>query len=397
MENPACKAAWLTLMAISFASCSSMSGLQQEPTVTDHDLLAADVFPPPSDEVPRSKSDAFAISPEMAHFLIGNVATYNDERTFNDLVDAMEAFGIRYLSYDNQTLTASQAFEQSRGNCLTFTNMFLVMARQVGLKARFQEVRIPPDWIMQGNMMVLRRHINVRVHLTGQALGGIGERVVDFGDESVPSSYIDTANRVISDERAMAHFYNNWAAETLENGNYNLAFAYLRKALQEGDPDFSPAWNLVGVMYQRVGREDLAEQAYLRALLAEPDATPAMSNLQRLYDRQGRSELAHRYDDLVARHRLKNPYFRLAEAHKAYAGGDYQGAIEQLRKAIRLKSDDSEFYFLLGDAYSGSGDLQKAAHYRAEGERVAAEEDRIGESGDHDQRRRLIKPKAPGR
>ena len=385
------------LVAIAFTACSGTPRVQQAPTVTDHALLAADVFPPPSDQVPRSESDAFAISPEMAHFLIGNVATHSDERTFNDLIDAMETFGIRYLSYDNQTLTASQAFEQRRGNCLTFTNMFLVMARQVGLKARFQEVRIPPDWIKRGNTMVLRRHVNVRIHLAGRAVEGIGDRVVDFGDESIPSSYIDTANRVISDERAMAHFYNNWAAETLEKGNENLAFAYLRKALQEGDSNFSPAWNLVGVMYQRAGREDLAEQAYLRALLAEPDATPAMSNLQRLYDRQGRSELAHRYDDLVSKHRLKNPYFRLAEAHKAYAGGDYQTAIEQLRKAIRLKSDDSQFFFLLGDAYVGAGDLEKAAYYRAEGKKLAAEDERIRESGDDNSRRRLVKPKAPGR
>ncbi len=396
MENLACRAALLTLVAIAFTACSGTPRVQQEPTVTDHALLAADVFPPPSHEVPRSGSEAFAISPEMAHFLIGNVATYSDERTFNDLIDAMETFGIRYLSYDNQTLTASEAFEQRRGNCLTFTNMFLVMARQVGLTARFQEVRIPPDWVKRGNTMVLRRHINVRVHLTGQAMGGIGDRVVDFGDESIPSNYIDTANRVISDERALAHFYNNWAAESLENGNSNLAFAYLRKALREGDSNFAPGWNLVGVLYQRAGREDLAEQAYLRALQAEPGATSAMSNLQRLYDRQERTELADRYDDLVSRHRLRNPYYRLAEAHKAYAAGDYQAAIEQLRKAIRLKSDDSEFYFLLGDAYIGSGDPQKAAYYRAEGKKLAAEDERIREGGD-DNRRRLIKPKAPGR
>jgi len=384
----------LTLIAMALASCSSVSHIHHEPTVTDKQLLAGDEFPPPSDKVLRSELDTFAISPDMARFLADNVVSKGDERTFESLINAMRTFGIRYLTYDNQTLTASEAFEQRRGNCLTFTNMFLVMARQVGLNARFQEVHIPPDWIKRGNMTVLRRHMNVYIRLAGrgQTLEGRGERVVDFGDEVIRSRFID---RSISDERALAHFYNNWAVESLENGNNNLAFAYLRKALQEGDSNFSPAWILVGVMYQRAGREDLTEQAYLRALQAEPGETSAMSNLQRLYDRQGRSELSNHYDGLVLRHRLKNPYYRLAEARKAYARGDYQTAIEHLRKAIRLKTDESEFYFLLGDSHFGNGDIQKAADYHAKGKKVAAKNDQLTESGHDNRGRRLVKPKAP--
>ena len=169
----------------------------------------------------------------------------------------------------------------------------------------------------------------------------------------------------------------------------------MRKALQEGDSNFSPVWILVGVMYQRAGREDLAEQAYLRALQAEPDELSAMSNLQRLYDRQRRTELSNHYDGLVLRHRLRNPYYRLAEAREAYARGDYQTAIEQLRKAIRLKTDESEFYFLLGDSHFGNGDIQKAADYHAKRKKVAAKNDQLTESGHDNRGRRLVKPKAP--
>lgn len=394
MRNPACRAALLALIPLILVSCSSLPSAQSEPTVTDRQLLAGDEFPLSAGQVLRTESDAFAISRDMADFLKGNVATAKGERAFGDLLEAMDTFGIRYLTYDNQTLTASEAFEKHRGNCLTFTNMFLVMARQVGLTARFQEVRIPPDWTTRGGMLELRRHMNVRIRLYDKAVERTGERVVDFGDESIPASYIDGANRVISDQRAMAHFYNNWAAESLENGNNGMAFAYLQKALREADPNFSPAWNLVGVMYQRVGREDLAEQAYLRALQAEPGETSALSNLQRLYEWQGRAELSRRYEELVSRHRSRNPYYRLAEAREAYSGGDYGAAIEILMKAIRLKQDESEIYYLLSDAYSGIGDLDEAAFYRARGDELVAEFERMAQSGQDGRGRQLVKPKA---
>ncbi len=240
--------------------------------------------------------------------------------------------------------------------------------------------------------MVLSWHVNVLIRVAGKGmtLEGKGERVVDFDDEASPSRFIDS---VISDERALAHFYNNWAVESLRNGDNNMAFAYLRKALQEGDSNFSPAWNLVGVMYQRVGREELAEQAYLRALQAQPDELFVISNLQRLYARQGRTGLSDHYHGLVLRHRLKNPYYRLAEARKAYAAGNYRIAIEHLRKAIKLRSDESEFYFLLRDSYVGNGDIRKAMDNDAKGKILAAKNGQITEGGHDSRGRRLVKPK----
>ena len=48
--------------------------------------------------------------------------------------------------YDEITRTASETFRARRGNCLSFSNMFVAMARDVGLDVQFQEVEIPPDW-----------------------------------------------------------------------------------------------------------------------------------------------------------------------------------------------------------------------------------------------------------
>ncbi len=56
---------------------------------------------------------------------------------------------------------------------MSFTNMFLSMARYVGLNASFQEVKVPPDWTRRGDSFVLSRHINVNVDLGYQGrIGG---------------------------------------------------------------------------------------------------------------------------------------------------------------------------------------------------------------------------------
>ncbi len=368
------------------AGCSSAPKPASRPSVDDQTLLAGEVFPGAASQPIPSAEDVFGLSTDMGRFLDANVGGKTDERTFVQLIDAMETFGIRQLIYDNDTLTASRTFEERRGNCLSFTNMFLVMARHVGLRAKFQEVSISPEWIKQGDMQVLRRHVNVYVRLTGKgkSMDRKGDRVVDFDDEGGPQASMET---IISDNRALAHFYNNWAVDSLEVGNTDLAFAYARKAIIDGDENFSPAWGLIGVLYRRAERLDLAEAAQLRALQAEPDDTVAMSNLERLYASQGRDELADYYRDQVLGHRLKNPYFRMEKAREAYQAGDYPTAVSHLKKAISLKNDESEFYFLLRDSYYQMGDILRARKYHAKAHKV------LDEQGGREGTPRRIKPK----
>jgi Flp pilus assembly protein TadD len=376
----------VTLAVVLAAGCSSGPRPGSLPSVDDQTLLAGEAFPGAISQSLPAAEDVFGLSPDMVSFLDENVSGKTDERAFADLITAMETFGIRQLIYDNQTRTASQTFEDRHGNCLSFTNMFLVMARQVGLRAKFQEVRISPEWIKQGEMQVLRRHVNVYVRLTGKgkSLDGKGDRVVDFDDEGGPSASTET---IISDHRALAHFYNNWAVDALDAGDMDLAFAYARKAIVDGDADFSPAWGLIGVLYRRAERLDLAEAAQLRALQAEPSDEVAMSNLQRLYASQGRDELADYYRAQVIGHRLKNPYYRMEKAREAYQDKDYRSAVTHLRKAIALKDDESEFYFLLRDSYYQMGDIPKARQYHAKAHKV------LDAQGGREGTPRRIKPK----
>ena len=110
--------------------------------------------------------DVLALSAEMQDFLNTNVhrkATIGVR--MQELIDAIingRTFG---LEFDGATRTASETFRIQRGNCLSFLNMFVAMARYVNLEASYQEVQIPPDWTFQHDVFLLNRHVNVHVDM----------------------------------------------------------------------------------------------------------------------------------------------------------------------------------------------------------------------------------------
>jgi Flp pilus assembly protein TadD len=309
-------------------------------------------------------SAVLAVSAEMQAFLDAHVARGADPltrvRQLAGVIVDTSRFGLRY---DETTRTAAETFRTRHGNCLSFSCMFVAMARHVGLDAAFQEVDIPPDWTFEDDAFVLNRHVNVVVDL-----GREGEHVVDFNMDDFRSSY---DRRRISDERALAHFYNNLAVERMRQGDDASALLFFRSATGH-DPEFSPAWTNLGILYSRKGHPAYAEAAYLQALKADAGDLVAMSNLANLYAQRGLSERAALYRRRVVHHREENPYYRYQMAKKAYETGAYDEAIRQLGCAIHLKRNEDQFYYLLGLSHLKKGDEEEARRWLVRAREVAA-------------------------
>ena len=102
-----------------------------------------------------SNDDVLAVSPEMKAFLDENVhqrATIGVR--MNELIDAIINENTFGLEFEGKTHTASGTFRLRKGNCLSFSNMFVAMARYVHLEASYQEVVIPPDWTFQNEVFL---------------------------------------------------------------------------------------------------------------------------------------------------------------------------------------------------------------------------------------------------
>lgn len=359
------RASLVCLMAL-VLGCTSSLGDHEDATVSPSELLEGASLGGVQD-LPNlvSNEEVLALSPEMREFLDENVhqkATIGVR--MNELIDAIinkETFGLEFVE---KTRTASELFEHRRGNCLSFSNMFVAMARYANLEATFQEVQIPPDWSFQNDVFLLNRHVNVHVDL-----GPLDDHVVDFNIDDFKSSY---DLHKISDARARAHYFNNMGVESMQQGDTASALGYFRKAIAENDRQFSPAWTNLGTLYSRNGHPEYAEAAYLLALKVDDQDLVAMSNLAGFYEKHGDPERAAMYRKRVTDHRRENPYYRYQRALDAYASEDYDTAIKHLKYAIRVKKNEDEFYFLLGMCHLKKGDERAARRWLARAEDVAA-------------------------
>lgn len=356
--------AWVVALAL---GCASARLPHRRAEATLDELLAGAPLGRMADAAPLVEDhQVLAVSAEMQAFLDRHVARRASRlprlRQLGRAISAQHSLG---LKYDETTRTAAQTFRVRRGNCLSFSNMFVAMARQVGLKAYYQEVDTPADWSFRNDALVLNRHVNVIVDL-----GRGGEHVVDFNMDDFRTSY---DRRRISDARALAHYDNNVAVERMQAGETASAFLYFRRAV-ERDASFSPAWTNMGILYLREGYPAYAEAAYLQALNAAGGDLVAMSNLASLYEQLGDHERAVRYRHRVADHRNRNPYYRFQLARNAMLAQDYDAAIGHLKYAVGRKKNEDQFCFLLGLGYLKKGDERAARRWLARARDMASTE-----------------------
>jgi tetratricopeptide (TPR) repeat protein len=309
-----------------------------------------------SDELPDV--DILALSEDMALFLqeevgdsrIGNVRF---RRMFNGLTKN----GYFETAYRiGTTNTAAETFSDKSGNCLSYTSMFIALAREVGLNATFQIVEVPPTWDADSGFLIRYTHINVLMRglMFNRSYGS--EFSVDFNDV-LPDPEYDRYE--ITDAEAASLFYGNRSVVLFRAGDHRPAFVLLKKAL-ELSPDNADLWINLGAFYAKLSVHDHAIKAYQMALYADPYNQSALSGLSRTYEFVGATELANQYAMQVRRYRQNNPYYHYAIAQAEYENARYQKALVAINAALDLKFRNGRFHFLKGLTQRKLGEEQEA-------------------------------------
>ena len=357
-----------TLLSLAFfvLGCSSATSKLDAAKITDDELLGGSRLGlTPGQLQLIDDQDVLAVSDEMRSFLSTHVDSNSSAYIrFRQLSYAIISKGTFGLEYDEKTRTAAETFRLRQGNCLSFSNMFVAMARHIGLDVQYQEVDIPPDWTFRNDAFVLNRHVNVLVDL-----GTSGRHTVDFNLEDFRTSY---DRRAIPEMRALAHFYNNLGVESMQAGDTASALGYFRRAIAEHDRRFIPAWTNLGILYLREGHPECAEAAFLHALQVNSRDLVAMSNLVEFYELQGDKEQAEEYRKRVSLHRKKNPYYRYYLAREAFFARDFDTAIHNLKYATAKRPNEDQFFFLLGLSFLQKGDEKAARRWLDKAENIAA-------------------------
>lgn len=285
-----------------------------------------------------------AMSDYMAQHIEPGLNGWDLVARLQELLFSPEFLNLQYD--DSANLTAAQAFAQRRANCLSLVNLYIAMARHHGLQAQYQTAQVRPQWDRRGELLVLSEHINAL-----GSLGGSSQYIVDF----TPDVQLQrqTAEE-ITDQQALALYFNNIAVDHLVNRRIDEALEWFRYAL-ETDPELAIAWNNMGSAWNTAGDDELAEYSYMKAAWLDKNYPTAVNNLARFYSIRGNEEEAERYRRAVQRYNNRNPYYHYVLGNIAFSDQDFEQAQQHYRRAIQRNRLEPDFYLALGLTYRELG------------------------------------------
>lgn len=329
---------------------------------------AASLATPSNDSIP-TVDEIFAVDDEMRRFLTENVPrTKSPQDRVDALLDALmrpKGVGIEYDNRSRATRTAKETFYARSGNCISFTNLFVALVRELGFHAFFSEVDEVLDQEQRGEIILNNKHMFATVEVEN------GHYEVDFGRPAGSYRFV----RRISDRRAAAHFYNNRGAEKLVEADAEGALAYLAKAV-ELEPKLAAAWINKGVAHRRREEVASAEEAYQKALALDGSELAASLNLGYLYREMGRTDAADALFRRVESYRNRSPYYHYSLGTQAVQEGNLDEAVRRFKQAIRREPREAELFFALGDAYYRMGEMDEALESMQRALRLAGSEEK---------------------
>lgn len=273
------------------------------------------------------------------------------------------------LQYDPEfTATAPEVFESGRFNCLSFSHLFVGLARSLGLEVDYLEVE-PLRFGKTGDLVLASGHVTVGYGT------GLGRKVLEIGTR--PKNELNRA-RVIPDRRAHALHFANLGAEAFLEGRPAEATELLSKALSI-EPELASAWTNLGVIRRRQGDLAGAEKAYRRAIEAEGDQMAAYHNLFSLLLFQERESAAREIEGLLARSANRNPYAWLSVGEFSLDQGRLEDSRRFLRRAYRLAPDEGDILLARAELELAEDREEKARKWFRRAEGSTTDQDRLEE------------------
>ncbi|GAB3355892.1 tetratricopeptide repeat protein [Lysobacter tyrosinilyticus] len=322
-------------------------------------LLAAALLAAPGNPVaspplpPAPPATVMAMPPELRQRLQDEVLSTRAgqrqrvEQLLHFMLDP-NALGIVYD--EDATNSVAQTYAIRKANCLSFTLFFIAIAREAGFEAHAQEIKNTLSWRQEEGTIYRNNHINAGVLVGGRNL------TVDTSSDRIITGELPVA---ISEQRLLAHYYNNLAMEQLD-GDFVAGLKLMDVAL-EAAPDYAPLWSNAGVLHMRDGDLAAAERSYRKALELDPDEDGALFNMVSLAHRQGDGRREAEFRRRLARVEQKDPLHHFMEAMDYERNGDYAKAIAHYRRAIHLFPGEHRFYSALAQVYLKAGDPKRAA------------------------------------
>jgi len=287
---------------------------------------------------PDQLETVLEISDTMRDEVLTRFSTMSKYKAARKLAKWLLAKDGQNMIYDvDANLKPRDAYEQRRGNCLSFTLLLAALAESIDIHIEFNAVDIPNTWGLDEDVgMVFYRHVN------GVLKTPRRKQIFDLAMQTYDAGY---PQRIISRDQAMALFLNNLAIEKLGKQQLTQAVHPLKLAVSHS-PKNPDLWANLGVVMKRLDKMPYAEQAFLFAYGLDKYHVPAISNLERFYLQQNQSSKATLFAKRAKRARKSNPYYHYQVAQSDYDEQHYSKAGRRIKTAIKLHNQDPRFFEL---------------------------------------------------
>ncbi len=233
------------------------------------------------------------------------------------------------FEYDvSGSFTAEEAFAARRGNCVSFTNLFIAMGRSVGIPLRAALAVRRGSSEKEGDLVLLYGH------LLAVLPGGARALVYDF---YATSEGPFGAVRPVDDMAVAAIRASNRGVAALRAGDLAGARRELQAAVLLG-PRLGAVHANLGLVLSRSGDDAGALAEYHRGLEAEPGNVALLHNLAAYWVEKGRPAEA-RAALSAAAVGMASPFLLVVKGDLLLSSGDVKGALASYRSARRAGPD----------------------------------------------------------
>ena len=338
-----------------------LAGCASEPANVPPTLLDDAQFAPAGE--PIDPADAMRPSAAMKEYLEDVVipAAHAAGGIREALTQQLYNHGQLKLEYESSmTRNAAQAFDARSGNCLSLVIMTAAFAKEMGLKVTYQSIGTDEMWSRAGDMYFLSGHVNLQLEKHVSEMEARYDRYGTYTIDFLPSGDSVGPNATIIDEnRVLAMYMNNRAAEALVRGQVDDAYWRVREAIRL-DPKFLSAFNTLGVIYLRHGDPRRAEAVLAFVGQREKDNPRVLANYAQALRELGRTEEANAVQQRLARIEPYPPFFFFNRGQAALDAGRMAEAREDFKRELDRAPDYHEFHYWLAIADFGLGRIDEA-------------------------------------
>ena len=276
---------------------------------------------------PREVVDPVIYTEEMAEVARAATGEGSERQRLGRLQEFLAGPGFHFVYEPTATDGAEGTFRLRRGNCVSYTSLFVALGRAVGIPVRAglleqEQAERQEDFVVINNHMVAVLPEPDRV------------TVFDFAREGDrPISGL----RVLDDVWLSAVYLNNWGTEKLRSHQIREATEELELAVRLA-PGFTALYANLGVARRMGGDPEGALETYRRALEIDPDNATILNNLASFYHALGREDEAAsalRAADLSG----ATPFVLIARGDLELASGNARKALRLYRRAHRMAPD----------------------------------------------------------